>query len=72
MNQLGMQMPGAQRRRTASPNIYTGLLLVAVLCLLAAVLIVGYQANKVGPADQGEYVRALHIHEEGQVRLPDN
>jgi len=70
MSQLGMQMPGAQRRRTSTTNIYTGLLLIAVLCLLAAVILVGYQANKVGPADAGEYVRAIQTHGEGSVRLP--
>lgn len=71
MNQLGMQMPGSQRRRSASLNIYTGLLTVAVLCLLAAVLMVGYQANKIGPGDSGEYVRALQTHGDGQIRLPE-
>jgi len=72
MNQLGMQMPGAQRRRSASLNIYTGLLAVAVLCLLAAVLMVGVQANKVGPADSGEYVRAIQTHGDNPVKLPSN
>ncbi len=70
MNQLGMQMPGAQRRRASSPNVYTGLMLVAVLCLLAAVLIVGHQGNKIGPADGGEYMRAVQIHD-GAVKLPE-
>jgi len=70
MNQLGMQMPGTQRRRTASLNIYTGLLAAAVLCLLAAVVMVGIQANKIGPADGGEYVRAIQTHGDGAVRLP--
>ena len=72
MNQLGMQMPGAQRRRATNANIYTGLMLVAVVSLVAAVLIVGIQANKVGPADSGEYIRAIQTHGDGAVRLPSD
>jgi hypothetical protein len=36
MSQFGMQMPGGRGRRAASMNIYTGLLLAAVLSLAVA------------------------------------
>lgn len=67
MSQFGMQMPGSQRPRTSGMNVYTGLMLVAVACLLAAV-IVGFQAGmKVGPG--GDFMGALTIHPPGQLKL---
>jgi len=68
MNQLGMQMPGAQRRRSTPPNVYTGLLAAAVLCLLAAVVMVYAQGTKVGPADAGP-LAALKVHGDGQIKI---
>ncbi len=40
MSQMGMNLPGATRRRTASMDIYTGLLFVAVVALIAACAVV--------------------------------
>jgi hypothetical protein len=49
MTQFGMQMPGGQMQRGPSMNIYTGLLALAVLGLLAASVYVYIQAAKVSP-----------------------
>lgn len=49
MAEIGMQMPGAQRRRSATLNVYAGLLLAAVTCLGAAVGVVYWQGAKIGP-----------------------
>lgn len=67
MSQFAMQMPGAQRARTAPLNIYTGLMLVAVVCLLAAIGFVFYAGTKVGPS--GGPMAAVTLHQKGQVRL---
>lgn len=67
MSQLGMQMPGSQRRRRASPNVYAGLLLGAVVCLAAAVGFMVYAGMKVGPG--GDIMGAFKLHPPGQVRL---
>ena len=36
MSEFGMQMPGGRARRSASMNVYTGLLFVAVMALAIA------------------------------------
>lgn len=36
MGQFGMQMPGGRVKRTASMNVYTGLLFLAVVALAVA------------------------------------
>lgn len=67
MSQFAMQMPGAQRARSAPLNIYTGLILVSVVCLLAAVGFVFYAGMQVGPG--GGPMAALKLHEKGNIRL---
>jgi len=49
MSQFGMQMPGGRLRRGASPDIYTALMGLAVVALLAACVFVFLQGSKVGP-----------------------
>jgi hypothetical protein len=49
MSQFGMQMPGAGMQRRASMNVYTGLLGLAAVCLIAAVVLVGLAATTIGP-----------------------
>ncbi len=66
---LGMQMPGKRRPKPTSPNVYTGLMLAAVACLVTAIVLVGGAAMKVG---KGEGVMAaFQVHEEGRVELRD-
>jgi hypothetical protein len=48
MSQFGMQMPGGQMQRGPSLNVYTGLLALAALALIAASAYVYVQAAKVG------------------------
>ncbi len=52
MSQLGMQLPGSQARRQATLNVYTGLLLVSVLALGAAVGVAFVNGAKVAPNGQ--------------------
>jgi len=48
MSQYGMQMPGGRMKRTASMNIYTGLLFCAVVALAVACGFMWSSAGKVG------------------------
>jgi len=48
MSQLGMQMPGQRLRRTASMNVYTGLLFLATVALIAACAMVARAGALVG------------------------
>ncbi|MDX2116118.1 MAG: hypothetical protein SFZ24_10950 [Planctomycetota bacterium] len=67
MSQFAMQMPGSQRRRSSTMNIYTGLLLGAVFCLAAAVGFVAYAGMQVGPGEGP--LAALKFHPEGRVEF---
>ena len=69
MAKMGMQMPGGGGRRRPAMNVYTGLAFLAVVCLAAAVAIVWIAGSKLGPADQGAFMRPLSIHEKGDIRL---
>jgi hypothetical protein len=64
MSQMGMQMPGAQRGRKASLNIYTGLSFVAMLALLVATIFVFQAAYTVAP--EGGAMGVLKLHKPGQ------
>ena len=52
MSQFGMQMPGGQIHRGSSMNVYTGLLFVAVLALLAACIWMFMQGREIAPGGQ--------------------
>ncbi len=67
MSQYGMQMPGGQMQRGAAMNIYTGLLFLAVVALLAACVFVFIQGGKVGKGGQ-----AFQLQTRDQVVLPDS
>ncbi len=69
MSQFGMQMPAGTLQRGPSMNVYTGLLFLAVLALVAASAFVFVQGAIIGPEGN-----ALGVHpvEEGkpvQVKL---
>lgn len=49
MSQFGMQMPGGRGARTAGPDIYTAMMFVGVVAMLAAVALLWMAASKVGP-----------------------
>ncbi|MBY0307688.1 MAG: hypothetical protein K2Q09_03010 [Phycisphaerales bacterium] len=48
MSQMGMNLPGAARRRGATMDIYTGLLFVAVVALIAACAVVFVNGSRIG------------------------
>jgi hypothetical protein len=48
MGQMGMNLPGGVRRRSASMDIYTGLLFMAVVALAAACVVVFMQGSLIG------------------------
>lgn len=65
MSQFGMQMPGARTKRAASINVYTGLLFVAVACLVAATAVAYISGAKIAPEG-----KPWKIHEAGRITLP--
>lgn len=68
MSQFGMQMPGAQRARGPAMNAYTGMMLIAVVCLGAAIGFAVYAGMKVGPG--GGPMAALKLHpQSGRLQL---
>jgi hypothetical protein len=66
MGQFGMQLPGGRARRTASPNIYSALMFVAVVGLLVACFFVYRAAASVGPKGN-----AYAFQNEKSIELPD-
>ncbi len=64
MSQFGMQMPGGRMKRSASMNIYTGLLFVAVVSLAVACGVMYMAAAKVGA--NGD---PFTLQEKGQLKV---
>lgn len=64
MNQMGMQMPGGKVRRGSNPDVFTALLFLATILLLAACVMVYMQGSKIGPDGS-----AFGIQEEGSIKL---
>lgn len=67
MSQFGMQMPGAKSKRAASLNVYTGLLFVAVACLVAASALAWIAGSKIAPEGQ-----PWKVQEKGRIALKSN
>ncbi|MCC5823373.1 MAG: hypothetical protein LAT64_02450 [Phycisphaerales bacterium] len=67
MSNFGMQMPGGSRSRGPSPDVYTALMCVGTVCMLAAVVMLYIAGTKVAPDGQ-----PWNIQEKGenQIRLP--
>jgi hypothetical protein len=66
MSQIGMQMPGSRSSRKPTPDVYTGLMFLAVVALGAACVVVWLQGAKLSPA------HPLSVQEEGRVQLSGN
>ncbi len=49
MSQMGMAMPGGRRKRGGGPDVYTGLLFLAVAVLGVATYLMYLAAAEVGP-----------------------
>lgn len=65
MSQFGMQMPGGRARRASGPDVYTALLVVATVAMLAACVVVYMQAGQIGKGGS-----AIALQESGKVQLP--
>lgn len=65
MSQFGMQMPGGRMRRGATPDVYTGLMALAVVALLAACAMVYMQGAKVGKDGS-----AIGLQDPDRIALP--
>ncbi|MBY0312273.1 MAG: hypothetical protein K2W85_09405 [Phycisphaerales bacterium] len=63
MSQFGMQMPAGTLQRGPVMNVYTGLLLLAVLALAAASLFVFMQGALIGPEKNA---LSVHVVEKGK------
>lgn len=61
MSQFGMQLPGSAAKRSSSLNVYSILMLVAVLCLGAAAGMAYVQGSKIAPGG-----KAWEVHAKGQ------
>jgi len=67
MSNFGMQMPGGARSRGPGPDVYTALMCVGAVCMIAAVVMLYLAGTKVSPDGQ-----PWKIQEKGanQIRLP--
>jgi hypothetical protein len=65
MSQFGMQMPGGRLRRGATPDIYTGLMALAMVALLAACAMMYIQGAKVGVDGS-----AIGLQDSARISLP--
>ncbi len=52
MSNFGMQMPGGARSRGPTPDVYTALMCVGTVCMLAAVVLLYFAGTKVAPDGQ--------------------
>lgn len=69
MSQFAMQMPGSQLvARKASPNVYTGLMFVAVVCLAGACAMVWRAGASVSPG-QG-FGAPFSLQDPRSIQLP--
>ncbi len=74
MSQYGMQMPAGQLQRGPTMNIYTGLLLAAVVALVAASAYVFVQGKSIAPGGNPLAVHQVKADAKGQenaITLPD-
>lgn len=69
MSQIGMNLPGSQRKRGASMNIYTGLLFLAVVSLGAATAMVWMAGISLAP-EEGP-IGAFKVQDESSIQLPN-
>jgi hypothetical protein len=65
MSNFGMQMPGGSRSRGPSPDVYTALMCVGTVCMIAAVVMLYLAGTKVSPGGQ-----PWKIQEPSRIELP--
>ncbi|MEN0020580.1 MAG: hypothetical protein AAF747_06835 [Planctomycetota bacterium] len=66
MSQFGMQMPGGRARQRPEPDVYTGLMVLATVALLAACALVYLQSVKIGPDGN-----AIGLQDESSIRIAE-
>ncbi len=71
MSQLGMNLPGSQRNRGASMNIYTGLLFLAVVCLGAATAMVWMAGMSLAPEEGPLGAFKVHDADSSSLQFPN-
>ncbi|MFK7883641.1 MAG: hypothetical protein AB8F26_05590 [Phycisphaerales bacterium] len=49
MSQFGMQMPGGGRSSGPTPDVYTALMCVGTVCMIAAVALLWFAGSKIAP-----------------------
>lgn len=69
MSQYGMQMPAGSLQRGPVMNVYTGLLFLAVLSLIAACAFVFVQGALIGPDGNALGVHPTEAGKPVQVKL---
>ncbi|MFG0256842.1 MAG: hypothetical protein ACF8GE_02965 [Phycisphaerales bacterium JB043] len=62
----GMQMPGGGAHSGPQMNVYTGLSFLATIALVAAIVIVYVNSQKIAPAGASN---PLQVHDPGRVQL---
>lgn len=65
MGDFGMQMPGGKLRRGPTPDVYTALMALACVVLVAACVIAYQGAAKVGPGGN-----AFAVQDPDRIELP--
>jgi hypothetical protein len=64
MNQFGMQMPGGRMKRTATMNVYTGLIFLAVVAMAVASGFMWRAGTMVGKNGS-----PFELQDKGQIRF---
>lgn len=65
MSQFGMQMPGGGGSKGSGPDVYTALMCVGTVCMIAAVGLLWFAGSKVAPEGM-----PLKVQEPGSIKLP--
>ena len=65
MGQFGMQMPGGRQSRGAGPDVYTAMMFIGAVAMLAAVVLLYIAASKVAPGGQ-----PWQVQDPDRIELP--
>jgi hypothetical protein len=69
MSQFGMQMPGGGRSRGPSPDVYTALMCVGTICMIAAVALLWFAGSKLAP--DGMPLKVHDTNPTTRIQLPN-
>lgn len=68
MSQFGMQMPGGGRSSGPSPDVYTALMCVGTVCMIAAVALLWFAGSKIAPG--GMPLKVQDTNPNTRIELP--